>query len=247
MNGGMTGTPARALLEVDGIHTYYGDSYVLQGLSLSVRPGQIVAVMGRNGVGKTTLLRSIVGFTPASRGRVLLNGADITGIAAHRIRRMGIGLVPQGRRIFRALTVSENLQIAASARPLPGARPPWSLDAALQFFPRLRERIGHPGGKLSGGEQQMLASVRPLLAATQLLLLDESTEGLAPLMVHHLALLIERLKTEGYTMLVVEQNLDFVLRLADYVYIIDHGAVAWKGAPAALRDEAGVRSRHLAI
>jgi branched-chain amino acid transport system ATP-binding protein len=238
--------PQAPLLQVADIHTYYGDSYVLQGLSLQVHAGQTVGVMGRNGVGKTTLLRSIVGFTPPARGKVVFNGGDIAGLAAHRIRRLGIGLVPQGRRIFSGLSVRENLEIAA--RPSrSGEKQPWSLDAVLRFFPRLRERVRHTGGKLSGGEQQMLASVRPLLAPSQLLLLDEPTEGLAPLMVRELLALVAKLKADGYAMLLVEQNLDAMLEVADYLYVIDHGVVVWEGLPAELNDDENAKAAHLGI
>jgi branched-chain amino acid transport system ATP-binding protein len=234
------------LLRVADIHTYYGDSYVLQGLSLQVNPGQTVGIMGRNGVGKTTLLRSIVGFTPPTRGQVLFRGNNIAGLAAHRIRRLGIGLVPQGRRIFGGLTVRENLDIAV--RPgLPGETAPWSVDTALQFFPRLRERILHPGGKLSGGEQQMLSSVRPLVAPSQLLLLDEPTEGLAPLMVRDLLGLIAKLKAGGHAMLLVDQSLNTLAGLADYIYVIDHGVVVWQGLPADLGNDEAAKAAHLGL
>jgi branched-chain amino acid transport system ATP-binding protein len=242
----MTVTTQSPLLEVSDVHTYYGDSYVLQGISLQINPGQTVGIMGRNGVGKTTLLRSIVGFTPPSRGRVLFKGNNIAGMAAHRIRKLGIGLVPQGRRVFSGLTVRENLELAARA-PRAGESESWSVQAALQFFPRLSERTRHLGGKLSGGEQQMLASVRPLVAPSELLLLDEPTEGLAPMMVRDLLSLVGGLKAKGHAMLLVEQSLDTLVELADYIYVIDHGVVAWQGPPAKLSNDEAAKAAHLGL
>src|SRR3989442_4550622 len=185
------------MLEVRDIHTNYGASYVLQGVSLTVADGRVVAVLGRNGAGKTTLIRSIIGFTPPRRGEVLLDGENIAGLGAHAIARRGVGLVAQGRRIFPSLDVREHLAIGERG----GGR--WGLDAVLDLFPRLRERLGHRGNKLSGGEQQMLACGRALVGNPRIVLMDEPTEGLAPLLVRELGRIVRELKTQGTSILLV--------------------------------------------
>ena len=182
------------MLKIVDIHTYYGDSYVLQGISLEVAKGTVVALLGRNGVGKTTLIRSIVGFTPARRGQILFNDRDITHMAAYKIVRMQIGLVPQGRRIFPSLTVTENLAIASRGT---GVRS-WNLEKIFTLFPRLKERVNNRGNQLSGGEQQMLAIARALISNPVFLLMDEPTEGLAPVLVREVGDVILRLKKKGY-------------------------------------------------
>lgn len=210
------------MLEVRDIHTYYGDSYVLQGVSLRAEPGTVVAVLGRNGTGKTTLMRSIIGFTPPRRGQLCFKGVDITHLPAYRIAQMGMAIIPQGRRIFPSLSVLENLDIAARqqhAKKGRGQR--WTLEGVFGLFPRLQERLRHSGRALSGGEQQMLASARALIGNPDFLLLDEPTEGLAPLLVRELGRVIQQLKAEGLPMLLVEQNLPFALQLADYVYVME--------------------------
>jgi branched-chain amino acid transport system ATP-binding protein len=227
-------------LLVEDVHTYYGDSYVLQGVSLRVAPGQLVAVLGRNGVGKTTLIRSVVGFTPPRRARIWLRGQEVTHRPSHAIARMGVGLVPQGRRIFPSLSVEENLVVAARGEG-------WTLELVYELFPRLRERAHHRGGKLSGGEQQMLAIGRALMTNPSLLLLDEPSEGLAPKLVLDLAHALLQLKERGLSVLMVEQNLPLALRLADYVYVMSKGTVVFEGSPEALRRAEEVRRRYLGV
>src|SRR5438132_11696064 len=209
------------MLEVQAIPPNYGESYVLQGVSVRVGQGEVVAVLGRNGVGKTTLIRSIVGFTPARRGRVLLKGEDITRLAPHEIARRGVGLVPQGRRIFASLGVGEHLEIGQRA----GNGAGWSFDRVLELFPRLRERLRNRGNKLSGGEQQMLACGRALVGNPDILLMDEPSEGLAPILVRELGRIRAGLQAAGASTLPVEQNLAFALRVADRVYLMSKGKI----------------------
>ncbi len=206
----MTGKPL--MLEVDDVHTYYGGSYVLQGVSLGIAPAEVVALLGRNGMGKTTLIRTVIGFTPPRRGRVRFRERDITGWPANRIVALGLGLVPQGRRVFPSLTVIENLSVAARSR---NGHAPWTVDRVTELFPRLRERGQHRAGKLSGGEQQMLAIARALMTNPAMLLMDEPTEGLAPLLVQEVGRVIGRLKAAGLPILLVEQNLALALSVAD--------------------------------
>ena len=228
------------MLDVQEIHTYYGDSYVLQGISLRIEPGQVVGLLGRNGMGKTTLIRSIVGFTPPRRGRVLFKSHDITGWVSNRVVGLGLGLVPQGRRVFPTLSVRENLAVA-----LKEGKGPWTLDRVMELFPRLRERAENRAGKLSGGEQQMLAIARALVTNPELLLMDEPTEGLAPLLVREVGRVIERLKKEGLSILLVEQNLPLALRIADHVHVLSRGQIVYSGAPAALEQDREVKARYL--
>jgi branched-chain amino acid transport system ATP-binding protein len=228
------------MLDVQEIHTYYGDSYVLQGISLRIEPGQVVGLLGRNGMGKTTLIRSIVGFTPPRRGRVLFKNHDITGWVSNRV--VGLGLVPQGRRVFPTLSVHENLAVA-----LKEGKGPWTLDRVMELFPRLRERPASRAGKLSGGEQQMLAIARALVTNPELLLMDEPTEGLAPLLVREVGRVIERLKTEGLSILLVEQNLPLALRIVDHVHVLSRGQIVYSGVPGALEKNSEVKSRYLGL
>ncbi len=231
------------LLLVDDIHTYYGESYVLQGVSLRVLRGEVVAVLGRNGMGKTTLIRSIIGFTPPRRGRVLYGGVDITYRPSQEIARMGVGLVPQGRRIFPSLTVAENLLVGARRRRADG----WDLERVYALFPVLRDRSRHRGSHLSGGEQQMLAIARALMTDPEFLLMDEPSEGLAPLLVRELGHVLAQLKGEGLSFLLVEQNFPLALRLADRVFVLSKGRVVFAGAPAELEAAAEIRQRYLGV
>jgi branched-chain amino acid transport system ATP-binding protein len=230
------------MLEVRDVHTYYGDSYVLQGVTMQVAAGQVVGLLGRNGMGKTTLIRSIVGFTPPRQGRVIFDGADITGWASNRAVDRGLGLVPQGRRVFPSLTVAENLTVAART-----GRGPWTADAVMDLFPRLRERIETRAGKLSGGEQQMLAIARALMTNPKLLLLDEPTEGLAPLLVREVGRVIRSLKARGLSILLVEQNLPLALSVVDHVHVLSRGRIVHSSGPQALWDNAEVKRNHLGL
>jgi len=235
-----------AMLRVHDIHTYYGDSYVLQGISLEVRAGTAVALLGRNGMGKTTLIRSIIGFVRPRRGRVAFAGRDITALPSHLIAQLGIGLVPQGRRIFPSLTVIEHLTVAARNRPANGAQA-WTPERIFAIYPRLRERQSHRGGLLSGGEQQMLAIARALTTHPRLLLMDEPSEGLAPLLVKELGVSIGGLRAAGLSILLVEQNLPLALSVADEAYVLSKGRVVYHGTPAALSDDAAVKQRYLGV
>lgn len=230
------------MLEVRDIHTYYGNSYVLQGVSLEVEEGKVVAVLGRNGVGKTTLIGSISGQVPCRRGEILLRGTDVARMPTHQISRLGIGLVPQGRFIFPSLTVAETFQIAE--RPNNGK---WNKKKLLETFPRLGERWQSRAGKLSGGEQQMLATARALLGNPRLLLLDEPTEGLAPLLVRDIACIIQQLRQEGLSIVLVEQNLSFALSLADYAYVMNKGRIVHEAPADRLWEDSEVKARYLGV
>jgi branched-chain amino acid transport system ATP-binding protein len=230
------------MLEVRDIHTYYGESHVLQGISLSMTRGQVVGILGRNGMGKTTLIRSIIGFTPPRRGQVLFKDQDITAWPSNRAVGLGLGLVPQGRRVFPSLTVMENLTVAVK-----GDSGPWTVARVLELFPRLRERGAHRAGKLSGGEQQMLAIARALMTNPELLLMDEPTEGLAPLLVREVGRIIESLKAQGLSILLVEQNLPLALRVADHVHVLSRGRVVHSSAPDALWRNEEIKSRYLGL
>jgi len=229
------------LLRVEDLYTAYGLSQVLFGVSLEVARGECVCLLGRNGVGKTTTMRSIMGLTPPARGRVEWKGRDITGRPPHEVAKAGLGFVPEDRRIFADLTVWENLDVAA--RP----RGPWTVERVFDLFPKLRELAGRNGGYLSGGEQQMLTIARTLMGNPALLLLDEPSEGLAPLVVDHLREQIARLKQEGLTILLAEQNTDFSLALADRVYVLEKGSIRFSGLAARLRDDAALRHELLAL
>ena len=229
------------MLSIQDVHTYYADSYILQGVTLEVRPGQVVALLGRNGVGKTTLARSIIGLTPTRRGKILFKNTDITGMPAHRIAQMGIGLVPQGRHVFRSLTVKEHLQVTARGRGQ------WSFDRVVDLFPNLKSRLRSLGGKLSGGEQQMLAAARALVGNPELLLMDEPTEGLAPMIVRELGRTVESLKQAGTSILLIEQQLAFALRHADVVFIMSKGRIVHQCAPDELARDTETKARYLGI
>jgi branched-chain amino acid transport system ATP-binding protein len=233
-----------ALLEVRDLHTSYGLSRVLFGVSLEVEAGECVCLLGRNGVGKTTTMRSIMGLTPPASGMVRWKGQNITGWAPHRVQRAGIGFVPEDRRIFAELTTWENLDVAQRVGRRSGA---WDVEAVYGLFPKLRDLADRQGGFLSGGEQQMLTIARTLMGNPELLLLDEPSEGLAPLVVDQLLERIQGLKQQGVTILLAEQGVDFSLALADRVYVLEKGQVRFSGAAAQLRDDAALRHQLLAL
>jgi branched-chain amino acid transport system ATP-binding protein len=236
----MTAPPILAVLD---IHTFYGLSQVLFGVSLEVAPGECVCLLGRNGVGKTTTMRSIMGLTPARRGRIRWKGADITGKAPYQIARAGIGFVPEDRRIFADLTVWENLDVAGRNRRSGG----FTAERVFDLFPKLGELVNRQGGFLSGGEQQMLTIARTLMGNPNLLLLDEPSEGLAPLVVEHLKEQIARLKREGLTILLAEQNVGFCLDLADRVYVLEKGQIRYHGTAHEFREDESIRHQYLAL
>jgi len=232
------------LLTVSDLHTYYGDSHVLQSVTLQVDAGTVTALLGRNGVGKTTLCRSITGLTPARSGAVVFKGADITHLPPHRIWERGLGVVPQGRRIFPSLTVRENLAIAA--RPGAGAAA-WDVQKVCAVFPRLAERMQNRGNELSGGEQQMLAIARALMSNPALMLMDEPTEGLSPAMVAEVARVIRRLQQEGGTILLVEQNAAFAVKVADYAHVMSKGTIVHSSDAESLWRNEAVKTQFLGV
>jgi len=229
------------ILDVRGIDTYYGLGHILNGLSLHVGEGEVVALLGRNGAGKTTTLRSIPGITPPRRGEITYKGGSIAGLPPHRISKLGLALVPETRGVFSYLTARENLEIARR----PGSR--WSMESMLERFPKLREVLDRRGRFLSGGEQQMLTIARTLMGNPELLLLDEPSEGLAPLVVEAVMGTVLELKRERVSMLLVEQNAELALRLADRVYVIDHGTIVFEGTPDALRADPQIATTYLGV
>ena len=229
------------ILDVRGIDTYYGLGHILHGLSLHVAEGEVVALLGRNGAGKTTTLRSITGLTPPRRGEIAYKGGSIAGLPPHRISKLGVALVPETRGVFSYLTARENLEIARR----PGSR--WSMESMLERFPKLREVLDRKGRFLSGGEQQMLAIARALLTGPELLLLDEPSQGLAPMVVDAVMGTVLELKRERVSMLLVEQNVELALRLADRVYVIDHGTIVFEGTPDVLRADPRITTTYLGV
>jgi branched-chain amino acid transport system ATP-binding protein len=229
------------MLEVRDIHTYYGDSYVLQGISLQVGQGQVVGILGRNGMGKTTLIRSIIGFTSPRQGQVLFKEQDITRWPSYRTVHLGMGLVPQGRRVFPSLTVMENLTVAKRNAGL------WTVERVMALFPRLQERAKNRAGQLSGGEQQMLAIGRALMTNPDLLLMDEPTEGLAPLLVREVGRSIADLKAQGLSIILVEQNLPLALQISDRVHVLSRGRIVHSSSPAELWQNEDVKTRYLGL
>jgi len=236
---------AAPLLEIDGIETCYGQSQVLFGLSLKIRPGEMVSLMGRNGMGKTTTIRSIMGLTPARSGAIRFRGNDVRALASYRIAQLGIGLVPEGRQIFPNLTVRENL-VAASGNRL-GVADPWTLDRIHALFPRLAERGANMGNQLSGGEQQMLAIGRALMTNPHLLILDEATEGLAPLIREEIWNCLSMLKARGQSILVIDKNVGHLTRICDRHFIIERGRTVWSGTSEQLMAEPDLQHRYLGI
>lgn len=232
------------ILELVDIHTYYGESYVLQGVSLEVGEGSVVALLGRNGMGKTTTIRSVIGFTPPRRGTIRFKGKNTAGLQPNQIAQMGMGLVPQGRRIFPSLSVKENLLMAARGGEKQGA---WSLDKVYALFPILKERANYRGNLLSGGEQQMLTIARALMTNPDLLLMDEPSEGLAPVIVREVGRVIKQLNSSGISILLVEQNLHLALEVAHYIYVVSKGVVVYESTPQELRTNEEVKTKHLGI
>jgi branched-chain amino acid transport system ATP-binding protein len=224
-------------LEIHGLHTFYGKSHILHDVSLSAAEGKITTLLGRNGAGKTTTLRSMMGLTPPRRGNITILGSDVTNWPPFRIAAKGVGYVPEGRRIFPNLTVEDNLRV-------PITRPgPWTAARIYELFPRLAERKNNLGRQLSGGEQEMLAVSRALLLNPQVLILDEPSQGLAPLIVKEVFKLVERMRSEGLSVLLVEQNVRMSLEIADYAYVLDNGEIIYEGPARELaRDEARVQS-----
>ncbi|MCG6876089.1 MAG: ABC transporter ATP-binding protein [Betaproteobacteria bacterium] len=242
------------LLSVREIHTYYGDSYVLQGVSLEVAQGCIVAILGRNGMGKTTLIRSVAGLTPPREGDILFRGRSLRGRPSYAIAQEGMAIVPQGRRIFRSLSVRENLVLPTSglargprSMPVDDHSRRWTLELVLQEFPQLAERINHLGGALSGGEQQMLAVGRALMANPELILMDEPSEGLAPRLVQHVEEIMRRLKARGHSVLLVEQNLALAMAVADEIHVLSSGRFVFHGTPAELAGASEILDQHLGV
>ena len=233
-------TNAPSLLALDAVDAYYDQSHVLQSLSMEVGSGAVVALLGRNGAGKSTTLKTIMGIVPARAGRIRFDATDIAGLATHRVARLGIAYVPEERGVFASLTVQEHLTLAR-------VRGGWPLARIYEAFPRLAERRDHRGIQLSGGEQQMLSIARALTLAPRLLILDEPTEGLAPVIVEEIAAIAERFKVEGLTMLLVEQNYPFAARIADRVYVLGKGRVRWEGTPAQLDGDEQVKHTWLGI
>lgn len=232
------------ILFVNDIHTYYGESYILQGLSLKSDRASVVALVGRNGMGKTTTMRSIIGFTHPRRGKIYFKDKDITDLPSFQICQMGISLVPQGRRIFPSLSLRENLVIAARYTQREGA---WDMEKIFSLFPILKERANNRGNQLSGGELQMLAIARALISNPEFMLMDEPSEGLAPMVIQNVGNIIQQLKESGLSILLAEQNLPLALSVADYVYVLAKGTVVFESTPEALENNEQVKREYLAI
>jgi branched-chain amino acid transport system ATP-binding protein len=234
-----------ALLAVEDLHAHYGQAHVLQGVSLAVTQGSVVALMGRNGAGKSTTLKAIMGLVPPSGGAVRFAGATLAGLAPHAIARRGLGYVPEDRRIFTDLTVMENLEVGR--RPPRAGLPPWTVDRLFALFPNLGAMRGRPGGRMSGGEQQMLTIARTLMGNPACVLLDEPSEGLAPVIVEQMAMAILALKQEGLSVLLCEQNLHFATLVADQAAIIEKGTIRFAGTMAQLQADAALRAQYLSV
>ena len=233
------------LLEITDLHTFYDDSHILRGLSLSLQPGVVLGLMGRNGMGKTTLLRAIMGLVPARSGTMSFAGTSILGVATHHIAQSGLAYVPEGRGIFASLSVAENLAVAA--RVGPQGQQDWTIDRVLALFPRLKQRYRNGGDQLSGGEQQMLAIARALLGNPRLLLLDEATEGLAPLIRQEIWRIVRVIRESGITTVVVDKTIAEVAAISDRVAVLVKGAIVFDGAPQALLADQETLHRHLGV
>jgi branched-chain amino acid transport system ATP-binding protein len=228
------------MLEVRDIETFYGQSQVLRGVSLDVGKGRVVTLLGRNGMGKTTTVQSIMGLTPPRRGTIVFEGTDITKLKHFNIARMGVALVPQGREVFASLTVKENLTIGTRGQG-------WTIEEIFGYFPVLRERSRQKGNQLSGGEQQMLAIARALLANPKIILMDEPSEGLAPIIVDEVGDIILKLKATGLSVLLVEQNLPLALRVSDYAYVMDRGQIVYEGSAEELSNNPQVQAEYIGV
>ncbi len=233
------------MLALSGVETFYGRSQVLFGVDLAIDAGEVVTLMGRNGMGKTTTVRSILGLTQARAGRITFEGVEIAGLSPHRVGRLGVGLVPEGRQIFPTLSVRENLVATSANRARRGN--PWSLDRIYDLFPRLGERHAQIGSSLSGGEQQMLAIGRALMTNPKLLVLDEATEGLAPLIRAEIWAVIETLKAEGQSILLIDKNLSALKKIADRHFIMEKGRIVWSGDSAKLDADPELAHRYLGV
>jgi len=233
------------MLRVDGLHTYYGRAHILADVSLDAATGEIVVLLGRNGAGKSTTLKSIMGLVPAAQGTIRFMDRDIAGLPPHEIARLGLGYVPEDRRVFAELTVMENLDVGRQP-PRDGA-PAWTPEKLFEIFPNLAEMRNRPGGKMSGGEQQMLTIARTLMGNPRAILLDEPSEGLAPVIVEQMARTIQALKAEGLTVILSEQNLHFALLVADRAYIVEKGRIRYSGTMAALAADDAIRRQYLSL
>lgn len=231
------------MIEIKNLHAYYGDSHILKGVSLNVVEGELVTLLGRNGAGKTTTIKSIMGLIPSKMGEILFRGENLVGLKPHQIARLGIGFVPEDRRIFASLTVIENLNLPIIRKRGEG----WNLAKIYEYFPRLEERQRHKGFELSGGEQQMLAIARILRAKTSFILLDEPTEGLAPMLVKSIEVILNGIKKERMTLLLVEQNIRFAQKVAMRHYIISNGEIVYMGANEEFIGDAEIKKRYLGV
>lgn len=233
------------LLEAEGLHTYYGDSHILHGIDIHIEPGETVSLMGRNGMGKTTTLRSIIGLTPARQGSITLRGKDVSRLSAHQIIRQGIAFVPEDRGIFPNLTVLENLTMAARVGSY--GRDEWHLQQVLDLFPRLGERLGNMGNQLSGGEQQMLTIARGLMTNPDLIILDEATEGLAPLIRLEIWVVIRHIKSTGIASIIVDKDINALLPICDRNYILNKGEVVYHGRSRELLENPELHRQYLGV
>ena len=233
------------MLQVNGIETFYGASQVLFGIDLCMQAGEVITLLGRNGMGKTTLVRSLMGITPPAHGTIVFEDKEIQNLPSYTIARLGFGMVPEGRQVFPNLTVRENL--IATAANYAGSDDPYDLDRVLSIFPRLTDRLGHFGNQLSGGEQQMLAIARALMTNPKVLILDEATEGLAPLIREDIWQGLQILKQRGESIMVIDKNLDALLRIADRHHIMEKGEVVWSGSSSELEQDHALQQRYLGV